>query len=436
MPHREDYYSEEVQEIMGKAPAWIIRWGITVIFIILLLIVLGCYIIKYPKIVTAPITITTINPPSDLTARYDGLLDSLCVENGDTVHKGQLIALLSTPADYGDIATVEQHLQNSFDIPFRELVNESWMRNDYVLGNLQSAWAEFLRQSLDYRHYLSVDYIGTKKRLLQAQIDKNTEYYRKLENQREVIAADLAIERKALTRDSILLAETAISVADYETSLQTYLSKQNSEAGFDATLTSTELSIVQNQQQLVELSIQQENEIAEYERTLGQLRQQILAQIAQWKEQYTIIAPTDGQVSLHSYWSKGQHVSVGDILVSTVPLGKTEIIGRMQVPSEGFGKVRIGQPVNVKLNGFPYMEYGMLKGTVRSISSVPTQTQGISGTTVSYTVAIDFPAGLTTTYKKEVPMIQQMDGTGEIITDDMRLIEQFIQPVVSLFKNN
>ena len=163
-----------------------------------------------------------------------------------------------------------------------------------------------------------------KSGLLQAQIDKNTEYYRKLENQREVIAADLAIERKALTRDSILLAETAISAADYETSLQTYLSKQNSEAGFDATLTSTELSIVQNQQQLVELSIQQENEIAEYERTLGQLRQQILAQIAQWKEQYTIIAPTDGQVSLHSYWSKGQHVSVGDILVSTVPLGKTD----------------------------------------------------------------------------------------------------------------
>ncbi len=42
---------------------------------------------------------------------------------------------------------------------------------------------------------------------------------------------------------------------------------------------------------------------------------------------------------------------------------------------------------------------------------------------------------MTTTYKRELPMIQQMDGTAEIITDDMRLIERFVQPVVSLFKN-
>ena len=32
-------------------------------------------------------------------------------------------------------------------------------------------------------------------------------------------------------------------------------------------------------------------------------------------------------------------------------------------------------------------------------------------------------------------MIQRMDGTAEIVTEDMRLIERFIQPVVSLFKN-
>ena len=54
---------------------------------------------------------------------------------------------------------------------------------------------------------------------------------------------------------------------------------------------------------------------------------------------------------------------------------------------------------------------------------------------VAYTVEVVFPGELTTTYKKELPLIQQMDGTGEIITEDMRLIEQFIRPVVSLFKN-
>jgi len=177
--------------------------------------------------------------------------------------------------------------------------------------------------------------------------------------------------------------------------------------------------------------VQEENEKAEYEHALDQLRQQLLAGIAQWKEQYAVIAPAGGRVSLQSYWSRGQHVSVGSILASIVPEGKTEVLGRMQVPSSGFGKVEQGQRVNVKLNGFPYMEFGVLKGTIRSISAVPVQTAA----GVAYTVEVVFPGELTTTYKKELPLIQQMDGTGEIITEDMRLIEQFIRPVVSLFKN-
>ena len=103
----------------------------------------------------------------------------------------------------------------------------------------------------------------------------------------------------------------------------------------------------------------------------------------------------------------------------------------MQVPSSAFGKVKNGQQLNVNLNSFPYMEFGVLKGTIHSISAVPLQTAA----GVVYTVEVIFPESLKTSYKKELPLIQQMDGTGEIITEDMRLIEQFVRPVISLFKN-
>ena len=315
------------------------------------------------------------------------------------------------------------------------LAEAEWVSDRYVLGDLQSTWAEFAARCLDFRHYLATDLIGTKKRLLEAQIAKNKRYYAQLEAQGKLLDKDLAMGQRTLERDSLLFTQSVISAADYETSVQNYLAKQNSKAGFDATLTSTELTILQTEQQLVELSVQRENEVAEYERTIGQLRQQLLAAIAQWKEQYAVIAPMDGIVSLQGYWSKGQHVTVGSALASIVPEKETEVIGRMEVPSAGFGKVETGQTVNVKLNGFPYMEYGVLKGTIRSISSVPASVQTATGTTIAYTVEVVFPEGMRTTYEKELPMIQQMDGTGEIITEDMRLIEQFIQPIVSLFKN-
>ncbi|WP_416996361.1 HlyD family secretion protein [Alistipes dispar] len=431
MPQRDSFYSDEAQEIIGSVPSWVVRWGITVVFVIFAGIVAGCYFIKYPQIVTAPITITTVNPPADLAARYDGLLDTVCVSNGDTVRQGQLLALFATPARYDDISAIERSLQGSCAEPLSALVRSEWLDETYTLGDLQSTWAEFLRQCLDYRHYLDIDYIGRKKQLLAAQIDKNTEYYDRLQTQKRLLLKDLDYGRRTLERDSLLLSEAVISSADYEATAQGFLSKQNSKAGFDATLTSTELTILQTRQQIVELSVQEENEKAEYEHALDQLRQQLLAGIAQWKEQYAVIAPAGGRVSLQSYWSRGQHVSVGSILASIVPEGKTEVLGRMQVPSSGFGKVEQGQRVNVKLNGFPYMEFGVLKGTIRSISAVPVQTAA----GVAYTVEVVFPGELTTTYKKELPLIQQMDGTGEIITEDMRLIEQFIRPVVSLFKN-
>lgn len=431
MPQRDSFYSDEAQEIIGSVPSWVVRWGITVVFVIFAGIVAGCYFIKYPQIVTAPITITTVNPPADLAARYDGLLDTVCVSNGDTVRQGQLLALFATPARYDDISAIERSLQGSCAEPLSALVRSEWLDETYTLGDLQSTWAEFLRQCLDYRHYLDIDYIGRKKQLLAAQIDKNAEYYDRLQTQKRLLLKDLDYGRRTLERDSLLLSEAVISSADYEATAQGFLSKQNSKAGFDATLTSTELTILQTRQQIVELSVQEENEKAEYEHALDQLRQQLLAGIAQWKEQYAVIAPAGGRVSLQSYWSRGQHVSVGSILASIVPEGKTEVLGRMQVPSSGFGRVEQGQAVNVKLNGFPYMEFGVLKGTIRSISAVPAQTAA----GVAYTVEVVFPGELTTTYKKELPLIQQMDGTGEIITEDMRLIEQFIRPVVSLFKN-
>jgi uncharacterized membrane protein len=56
-------YSEEVQEIMGHVPGWIVRWGITVFFLIFMMIVIGSYFFKYPLVVSTQFVLTTINPP-------------------------------------------------------------------------------------------------------------------------------------------------------------------------------------------------------------------------------------------------------------------------------------------------------------------------------------------------------------------------------------
>lgn len=433
MPHQEHQYSSEAQEILGRIPSWIVRWGVTVIFVIFAGILIGCYFIEYPDTVEAPVEITTVNPPADLVARYDGLIDSIYVADGQQVGRGMLVAVLRNAADWRDVEALTENL--AVAEPGPGLAAEAWLDGEYDLGELQSSFADLQSKCRDYRHYLETDIIGRKQRLLRDQIAKNREYYAKLKRQHTFLARDLDYQRAIHDRDSLLYAENVISAADFEGSSQNLLAKQNSAAGFDATLTSTELQIIQNEQQLIELTLQRENEVAEHERGIAQSRQQLTAQVAQWKQQYVLEAPAPGRVALVSYWSGNQHVGVGDKLASIVPDGKTEVIGRMQVPTAGFGKVKVGQPVNVKLNGYPYMEFGVLKGRIRSLSAVPEQVQAQNGQTAVYIAEVVFPDGMRTSYKKELPMIQQMDGTAEIITEDMRLLSRFVQPVVSLFKN-
>lgn len=69
--------SEGVQDILTRPPHWMIRWGNTIIFIILLLILLMSYIIKYPEFVPSQVVISTQNPPEKLESRINSKIEAL-----------------------------------------------------------------------------------------------------------------------------------------------------------------------------------------------------------------------------------------------------------------------------------------------------------------------------------------------------------------------
>jgi hypothetical protein len=92
------------------------------------------------------------------------------------------------------------------------------------------------------------------------------------------------------------------------------------------------------------------------------------------------------------------------------------------------GKVKPGQKVNIKLSGYPYLEYGMVRGVIKSKSLVP------SGD--AYIIEIDLPDGLTTLYGMKLDFTQNMQGTAEIITEDIRLLQKIINPFRYMISRN
>lgn len=435
MPHQDRYFSEEAKNILGKSPNWIVRWGGTIVFLIYSSILMGCYFIKSPDVLKAPIVITTINPPADVIARYDGLIDTLYIRDGMMVQSGDIIAVLKSAADWSDIRKLSDGFNAISNMPINNLIEQSWLYDKYKLGELQPVFLDVQSSIRAYKDYIQTDYIGHKKHLISQQITKNKEYYECLQHQRELFMQDLSYGQRSIHRDSLLQEASVIAMADYETSLQSFISKKNNKVSFDATLVVTELQILQNEQQIIELDIQRQNEVSEYERKILDAIQQCVAHIAQWELQYVLRAPISGQVSLMEFWTESQYINIGDKLASIIPTQDTEVVGRLQISSSGFGKIGIGNNVNVQLNGYPYMEFGVLRGVIRSLSAVPEKINTSDGPQIVYLAEVSFPNGLHTSYDKQLPMIQQMDGLAEIITKDLRLIDRFFQPIRSLFNN-
>ena len=54
--------SEEVQEVMGQIPAWIVRWGITLLFVVVLALLVGSYFFIYPDVIETEMTLTSREP--------------------------------------------------------------------------------------------------------------------------------------------------------------------------------------------------------------------------------------------------------------------------------------------------------------------------------------------------------------------------------------
>ena len=95
--------SEEIDEILGKTPVWILRRGLVLLLAIILSLVAGSWIFKYPDIISAPIIITTVNPPSPVIARSNGRITAFYVSDKQSVTAGEYLAVLENTSDIESI---------------------------------------------------------------------------------------------------------------------------------------------------------------------------------------------------------------------------------------------------------------------------------------------------------------------------------------------
>lgn len=422
--------SEEVQEVMGHVPPWIHRCGIGVLFGILLILLCISFFFRYPDVITADVTITTMDPPVSIIARAMGKLDKIYVENNTYVNAGIPLAVIQNPARTEDMLCLSSGLSKwiAEGCDMIRAGHEFGVR-PLQLGSVQSAYSLFLTSLQDYRNFKSLKYYPQKIVIQQKQLELQQQYYSSVIEQTELVKVQMELTRSMFLRDSILYSRKILSDEEFEVSKKNYLQSRQIFLSVKVSAKQAEIQLTQSKETLHDL-IHQSTELENrYILALHNVTEQLVTTIKSWERDYLMISPIAGTVNLMGVWSKNQNVQTGEIIFTVIPAGQHEPKGRAYLPVQGSGKVKVGQRVNVRLTNFPDQEFGYLIGRVESISNTQTP-EGF------YVLELIFPTGLMTNYNKQIPLTHQMDGKAEIITDDFRLIERFFMPIKKMIEDH
>ena len=154
--------SDQVKDILGQAPNWVIQWGISVVFIIVIILLIGSAILSYNDIIPARITITSKNPPIYLETRTAGKLTRIFVKANDPVKKDSVLAVIENTANLEDVVSVKKQLHN-FTPNLSDFDSLKYkFPSSKRLGQIQQAYNTFRLQYQEYLNYYTFSPEKTK----------------------------------------------------------------------------------------------------------------------------------------------------------------------------------------------------------------------------------------------------------------------------------
>src|SRR5690349_13568190 len=99
----ERQYSEEIQDIISRPPAWLLRWGLSLFFVLLLLICSLSAFIQYPDVIKTQMSISVANSPRPVVSLIKGKLFKILVPENRNVVKGELLAYVENEGNHRQI---------------------------------------------------------------------------------------------------------------------------------------------------------------------------------------------------------------------------------------------------------------------------------------------------------------------------------------------
>ncbi len=408
----QSFQSNYSQGIIGQSPTWLTRIGSFILFLIILLFFFFSYLIKYPETIVSNTSIASEAEPVLIVSKSSGLLTLKQGVNNKLVKKGDILGYIENETTYKSILEIKNLLllkdsinkYSPFDIDTRNLgkFGSSIKELNFAINSFN----EFLDNNLERHKQKNISTEMTYKNRL---VEKQAHLIQQEEKK-------LKIEKKNFQRDSILYVKGVISNSEFLKSKQLFLTAITSIDQNEKENISLKSTLGSLKNQKSELNITYKKTLFDLKNKIENSYKNLTELIEKWEYTQVIKAPISGKAHFHKILNNSQQINSGDELVYIIPKVKNSY-AFAYVNQSGVGKVNKGQKVLLKMDDFPFQEFGTIEAEIEDISPVYTKD--------GYLIKIFLPNGLKTNYKKQLPHVHHMKGSCEIITNDLRLIERF-----------
>lgn len=416
--------SEEVQDIIERMPTRWTFWIASIVSLIMFATIFMSCIIKYPDTVSGTITITMEEAPVRLVSHSAGYLHLLS-DNMTEVKRYDCIGYLECGAEYNDVKLLDSLCHCNMD---RDIVLD--LPQNLKLGSLSIAYNNFVASYNSYDMLRKTKVYGNMRKALVSKRTSGINVGENLKKELELNNKVLSVSKQSYSVDSVLYNAGALSEEALNMQRASVMSQEQSNLQLKSSKFNQEFDLSSIDIELAKIDINVYEELKTSFVSLVSSYNNLVNEIKQWKEHYMFIAPIDGRIEYLGFWRDNVFVQSAQELFTISPQN-SNMIGELEISSFGAGKVEPGQSVNVKLNDYPYEEYGQIKGRVDYVSSLTHEVKSSEFSGNSYLVMVSFPHGLKTNYGKNIKANSEYKGFASIVTKKRRLIQRLFDNLKS-----
>jgi hemolysin D len=209
---------------------------------------------------------------------------------------------------------------------------------------------------------------------------------------------------------------------------QAKLRLQEEQSSYKSGIQAGKLAVMKNQEQLKDLQTQitaVQSEVAQTKSQITSIKVQI--------QQRVVRSPINGVIFELPTTKPGAVVQPGQRIAQIAPKN-ADFVLRANIPNQDSGFLKLGLPVKVKFDAYPFQEYGIVPGKVTWISPDSKVNQTPQGNIETYELEITLDQQYVENGNKRIPLGAGQTANAEVIIRQRRVIDFVLDPFKKLQK--